>query len=143
MLVVKHVSDVWLWPLVAAALACLDAPLLARGLLAAGVSNTLLVLIKSTVQRPRPADVLALEARASHRPFFRSDGSSFPSGHALNAFTVGTLVAMSHPGLALPIGAGALAIVASRLLLGLHFLSDVVAGALLGWLVGLAMHAWL
>ena len=34
----------------------------------------------------------------------------------------------------------AVSIAASRIILGMHFLSDVVAGSVLGWMLGLAVR---
>ncbi|MEO8106620.1 MAG: phosphatase PAP2 family protein [Actinomycetes bacterium] len=89
-------------------------------------------LIKGLVARDRPAlDPLA--------PF---SGFSFPSGHSTAAaatylalaLIVGTLHARRHQRwlIALGVGIGA-AVGASRMLLGVHWFSDVVGGLLLGW----------
>jgi membrane-associated phospholipid phosphatase len=70
----------------------------------------------------------------------RPDGSnkhSFPSGHASSAFTLATIVER-HYGWA--VGGPAYALAAtigySRIVRDKHFLSDVVAGATLGFIVG-------
>lgn len=73
----------------------------------------------------------------------RPDGSnnaSFPSGHASNAFTLAT-VAELHYGWAVGVPAYAVAatIGASRIVRDKHYLSDVVAGATLGVIVGRAV----
>ncbi len=70
----------------------------------------------------------------------RPDGSnhaSFPSGHTSNAFTLAT-VAEIHYGWAvgIPAYAAAATIGASRIVRDKHYLSDVVAGATLGVIVG-------
>ena len=70
----------------------------------------------------------------------RPDGSnslSFPSGHSSTAFTVATIVD-HHYGRPASIAAYAAAsfVAASRLDAGKHYLSDVVAGATLGYIVG-------
>jgi len=60
------------------------------------------------------------------------DRYSFPSGHTLHAVCF-TILAVSHePWLAPVLVPLALAIAASRVVLGLHYPSDVAAGALIG-----------
>lgn len=91
-------------------------------------------LVKVAVNRPRP-EVTS--------PLATAFGKSFPSGHAMSStVTYGALLLVFLP--ALPrrwrvVAAGGtvllvLAIGLSRLLLGVHFVSDVVAG----WTLGLA-----
>jgi undecaprenyl-diphosphatase len=95
-------------------------------------------VIKVLVNRPRP--------EVDH-PIVTAFGKSFPSGHALSSTVVlGTVLLVFLPVLGRPhrrvavvaTAALVLAIGASRLLLGVHFLSDVLAGHVLGvaWLTG-------
>ena len=115
----------------------LDAVLLATTTLGAVVLNA---VAKLAVARPRPEFVLPLIARP--------ETYSFPSGHAAAAsafYLLATLLATEGPGwtrgrraMAL---AAALIVVGvvglSRIYLGVHYLSDVAAGAALGtlWMV--------
>jgi undecaprenyl-diphosphatase len=76
-------------------------------------------------------------------PLFRvrpPDRFSFPSGHTMVAFSVGTVIALHFPLLAPALGVVALGIAVSRVVLGLHYLSDVVVGALLGTLFGFTAY---
>jgi undecaprenyl-diphosphatase len=73
--------------------------------------------------------------------WFPSDRFSFPSGHALNAFAIGSVIALAFPNIAVPVLAVAASVGASRVVLGLHWLSDVLAGAVGGALIGSAV--WL
>ena len=73
--------------------------------------------------------------------WFAADRFSFPSGHALNAFAMTTVIALVFPLLAAPVLLVAASVAASRVVLGLHWLSDVVAGALGGALIGTSV--WL
>jgi membrane-associated phospholipid phosphatase len=68
----------------------------------------------------------------SHEP--ARDRYSFPSGHTMHAVTFLVLTANHLPWLAPWLVPLVLLIALSRVGLGLHYLSDVVAGALLGLL---------
>jgi undecaprenyl-diphosphatase len=88
--------------------------------------------IKSAVGRARPP----LADHAVHAVGKLPHGSSFPSGHAATAFAAATVVALLRPGLRWPALGVASAVAFSRVYLGVHFLSDVLAGAALGTAVG-------
>ena len=60
------------------------------------------------------------------------DRYSLPSGHTLHAVSFTTLAVSSFPELAWLLAPFAALIAASRVVLGLHYPSDVAAGALLG-----------
>ena len=87
-----------------------------------------------------------LKARlARQRPYLQHGGItlatapldfySFPSGHTLHAVAF-TLVALSHyPQLAVLLVPFAVLVAMSRVVLGLHYPSDVMAGALIGALL--------
>ena len=60
------------------------------------------------------------------------DRYSFPSGHTLHAVSFTTLAVASFPELAWLLIPFAALIAASRVVLGLHYPSDVAAGALIG-----------
>lgn len=94
--------------------------------------------VKLTVNRNRPV---------FDEPLAEALGKSFPSGHAMGSTVVyGALLLVFLPALPrsrrVPVAVGTvvlvLAIGASRIGLGVHYLSDVVAGYLLGlaWLCG-------
>ena len=140
MLWASRLGDGWVWPLTAALLAASGnrgLQVLAAGLVASTLANALLVLTKARVRRSRPCE-RATPVGLDVRPllWFPSDRFSFPSGHALNSFAVGSLVALAFPPLAIPVLAAAASVAASRVVLGLHWLSDVLAGALVGSLIG-------
>lgn len=60
------------------------------------------------------------------------DRYSFPSGHTLHAVSFTLIVASYHPELALPLVGFTVLVALSRVILGLHYPTDVAAGALLG-----------
>lgn len=94
-------------------------------------------LLKSRTTRPRPYQVLR-GIRAGIDPL---DAFSFPSGHTLHAVAF-TLVAISHyPALGAVLVPFTLLVALSRVVLGLHYPSDVLAGAAVGALVAEAVLA--
>jgi undecaprenyl-diphosphatase len=60
------------------------------------------------------------------------DRFSFPSGHTLHAVTFTILISAAVPGAIVLLAPVALLIALSRVVLGLHYPSDVLAGAVLG-----------
>ena len=65
---------------------------------------------------------------------------SFPSGHATVAFACATVLALSVPRLRWPLYGLAALIAFSRIYVGVHYPLDVLAGAALGVLIGLAVR---
>ena len=89
-------------------------------------------ILKHAVGRKRPC-AIAPHCWANLLP---PDQFSFPSGHSITAFAVATSLGTFYPP-AMPVllfCAGSVA--ASRVLLGMHFLSDVIAGCGLGAALG-------
>lgn len=93
---------------------------------------------KALVGRPRPVVAVVVDS---------APGKSFPSGHALTSFVaVGRLVLLLWPACstrqrALLLTTAAVLVTSigfSRLVLGVHFLTDVLGGWLIGglWLIG-------
>jgi undecaprenyl-diphosphatase len=60
------------------------------------------------------------------------DQFSFPSGHSINAFAFAVSIGLFEPSLMCGLILCALSVAISRIILGLHFLSDVVVGSLIG-----------
>ncbi len=65
------------------------------------------------------------------------DQFSFPSGHTITAFSIAIPLGLFYPSLMVGLLFCAISIALSRVLLGLHFLSDVVAGCAIGVTLGL------
>ena len=91
-------------------------------------------MLKHGTLRPRPYEVHA-QIAAGAVPL---DQFSFPSGHTLHAVAFSIVAAAYYPQLAPLLAAMTLAVAASRVVLGLHYPSDVLAGAALGASVALA-----
>lgn len=66
------------------------------------------------------------------------DRYSFPSGHTLHAVTFAVIATAHIPELAIVVAPFAVLVAASRVVLGLHYPSDVAAGALIGLVLALA-----
>lgn len=66
------------------------------------------------------------------------DKYSFPSGHSITAFAVALSLGLFYPELMGYLLTVAFLIASSRIILGMHFLSDVIAGSVIGILLGTA-----
>ena len=92
-------------------------------------------VIKFFIERPRPFITLD-NVRLLVGP---RDGFSFPSGHAATSFCLATVIAMRYPKLRYPIFIAAILVALSRPYIGVHYPSDILAGAILGIFVGFAV----
>ncbi len=102
------------------------------GFLAAVLMVVLLQTFKGVFSLPRPPAVLPPEALHVIGPALRR--GAFPSGHTASAFLLAGVGALSLPrtGAVLCLGVATLAGV-SRMAVGVHWPTDVLGGALLGW----------
>ncbi len=90
----------------------------------------IVLVIKFSIRRRRPEG----EWGAIYRS---TDPHSFPSGHAARVLLIAVLAAGMGPGwLALILWIWAPLVALARVAMGLHYLSDIAAGALLGILSG-------
>ena len=102
------------------------------GLLASGVGMSLYSILKKTTRRTRPC---LIEPHVwSHMP--PPDQYSFPSGHTIAAFANAISVGLFYPTMLPALLLCAALVGTSRIMLGMHFLSDVVVGALIGTSLG-------
>ncbi|MFM6954759.1 MAG: phosphatase PAP2 family protein [Sphingobacteriaceae bacterium] len=103
------------------------------------LANTILTqTFKNTIRRARPFDAYPAII------FKKSDGGgySMPSGHTSSAFSTATSLSLNFPKwyVVAPAYTYAAAVGYSRMYLGVHYPSDVLAGALLG--SGTAYLTW-
>jgi undecaprenyl-diphosphatase len=92
--------------------------------------------VKDLVHRTRP-----FVAHPQIHPLYVVHSTSFPAGHAATAFAGATLLSYVAPRAAPALIALALLIGFSRVYVGVHYPSDVLAGAAIGVLVGLVAIA--
>jgi undecaprenyl-diphosphatase len=93
--------------------------------------------LKRGTLRPRPYQALD-DVAVGAVPL---DRFSFPSGHTLHAVAFTLVASAYYPGLAAPLAAFTLLTAASRVVLGLHYPSDVLAGAAIGATVALLVSS--
>lgn len=122
-----------IWIAGALAGAALDRERRGAWLLSAAVVPTALcvnAVVKRVVRRPRPRlRGLPPVGRAPSTP-------SFPSGHAATSFAGARAIGTLAPGARGPLVAAAALMSLTRSYLGVHYPSDVLAGAVLGSMLG-------
>jgi len=97
-----------------------------------GIQSGILYGLKFLIQRQRPLHFLEMASKLSKGPGEILD-PSFPSGHAVYAFMMATLLATWFPRYRIIFYIAAGFIGWTRIYLGLHFPTDVVVGGLLGY----------
>lgn len=117
-----------------------------------GLSDVTTGVVKDQINRVRPLNAIAGTYHQAHGPWekrpsdfvqTKETGDSYPSAHASNSMCLALLVVMLWPGLKkwpllLPLLVGY-----SRVYLGKHYPTDVLAGWLLGLVIGYGVWlAW-
>lgn len=89
----------------------------------------MVLLIKFRIKRKRPEGEWG-------RVYRFSDPHSFPSGHAARAFLIATIATgLGPPGLAAVLWIWAPLVALARVAMGVHYVSDIIAGAFFGVIV--------
>jgi len=138
MLLATRAGDGWLWGLLGLAILVFGDEdrfrAVAVGLVAVSAGIAIFLTLKKSAKRRRPC---AFEPHC-WATLLPPDQFSFPSGHTITAFAVAVSISHYYPDLTFGLLFCALSVAASRILLGMHFLSDVVAGAVIGSLLARA-----
>ena len=139
---VSHSADGWLYPLLAGIFYFVlpDGPrFLSHALIAYPLQLILQEVLKRVVRRVRPYERFSV----IHRRVGAPDVFSFPSGHTANALTMSVLVVLHAPALAVPAVLWGMLVGVSRIALGVHYATDVLAGAVLGATCVLLTGVWM
>jgi undecaprenyl-diphosphatase len=138
MLAATRMGDGWIWYGLGIILLIHGGAQAAASVCAAGAAALAGVLIfkalKKISHRQRPCQ---FEPHCWSK-VLPPDQFSFPSGHTMTAFSIALVISYYYPSLQAPMFFLAVSIAVSRIVLGMHFLSDVLAGMLLGVALGLA-----
>ncbi|CAN5247495.1 phosphatase PAP2 family protein [soil metagenome] len=138
----SRLGDGVLWYSLLAIVLCVPGPVAracALHMIAVGLISLLAYLgLKRTLGRPRP-HLSCTEIRVHARIL---DQFSFPSGHSVHAAAFTTVFACHYPAVALILSPIAALILVSRVVLGLHYPSDVIAGAAMGAGIALFTASW-
>ena len=114
-----------LYPLLIALLAAFDRTLVVRCIAVPAIAFVALSLFRRAVNAPRPYEVLAIE------PLIAKDtrGKSFPSRHTFSMFMIALTWAVWQPAVGVVLAVASVAMACVRVLGGVHFPRDVIAGA--------------
>lgn len=125
-----------IYPLLLLFLATDKKPELWKAILVPAISFILLSVFRYFYNAPRPYEVFGIPS------LIRKDtkGKSFPSRHVFSAFVISVTVFYFYHPLGIFLGICSLLLAVSRVLGGVHFTKDVLAGAVIGILCGMCMY---
>ncbi len=128
MLGVSRSADGHLYAIIAGYLLLFEKSLFITALFAFALERSLYWTLKLTLKRQRPFERLdQVEFLMAPRDVF-----SFPSGHTAAAFAMVTLLSQILPEFRIPMQIWATTVGFSRVYLGIHYPTDVIAGSILG-----------
>ena len=104
------------------------------GLVAHALAGIATQILKHLIGRPRPR--FTHQEAFGYGPSWQGGLDAFPSGHAAASFAVATVLARYFPEWRGLWYGGALFVCVGRVIRGSHFPTDVLAGAVLGFLIG-------
>ena len=137
MVAATRLGDGWLWYALGIALLIAGGHKQLVAVEAAGAATASGILLycamKRVFRRQRPCEIEP-HCWAHILP---PDQFSFPSGHSITAFSIALALGHYYPVVQAPLVLIAASIALSRIILGMHYLSDVVAGAVIGCGLGL------
>ncbi len=142
MLLATRGGDGWLWSAIGLVILLFGGArrmeALETGFVSFGVAQISFFVLKRLIGRERPC------ATETHcwSSLLPPDRFSFPSGHAITAFAITFALGLYYPDLLAGLIFCALSVAASRVILGLHYVSDVVAGIAIGIAIGVGAFAW-
>ncbi|HTM48634.1 MAG TPA: phosphatase PAP2 family protein [Bryobacteraceae bacterium] len=140
MILASRLGDGWLWYAIGLILLFFGGPVrfvaVGAATVSAALSLGLFLRIKRIINRRRPCEIES----CSWSTLLPPDQFSFPSGHSMTAFSVTVPLSLFYPSLEPGLLFCAFSIALSRVMLGLHFLSDVLVGSALGAILGYTMY---
>jgi undecaprenyl-diphosphatase len=140
MLLATRAGDGWLWGLIGLAVLLSPDAMRFRAIEAAACAVTCGIVlfhkVKRVFCRTRPRDI---EPHCWAHIVTR-DKFSFPSGHSTTAFAVAVSLGCFYPEVLPALLVLAANVAISRVVVGMHFLSDVLAGSGMGALLGYAAY---
>ena len=138
MIAATRMGDGWLWYGLGIMLLLYGGPQRFSAIGAAGAAAVggifVFKVLKRLSQRQRPCQI---EPHCWSK-VLPPDKFSFPSGHTMTAFSIALVISYFYKSLEGTLFFVAFSIAVSRVVLGMHFLSDVLAGMVLGVALGCA-----
>jgi undecaprenyl-diphosphatase len=134
-MIFAHSGDSWFWGIAMVVLWLAGSTLWKQWavyqLFWISVLAALVLILKFSIRRRRPEGAWGAIYRAT-------DPHSFPSGHAARAFLIAVIASFFSPlWLAITLWVWAPLVSLARVAMGLHYVSDVVAGAIFGIMIAL------